>query len=248
MTIKAFVFDAYGTLYDVHSVARVIDDAFPGHSDYITQVWRLKQLEYSWLRSLMGRYEDFLTVSRESLDYTLATLGLEADDALIGRLIAAYDNLSLYPEAKDALGVLNNYRRAILSNGSPGMLNALVRNTGLEDYLDAVMSVDDAAVFKPDRRAYELVQERLGVRPEEVVFISSNGFDVAGARSFGFNVVRIERVSPASLRDELLGGGPIGPAALFRALRTQHETLGFHPHAVVDSLLALPGLADSFEW
>jgi 2-haloacid dehalogenase len=247
MTIKAFVFDAYGTLYDVQSVSRVINSAFPDHSDYITQVWRLKQLEYSWLRSLMGRYEDFLTVTRESLDYTLGTLGLEADEALIGRLIHAYDNLSPYPEAKQALAALKDRQRAILSNGSPGMLDALVRNTGLDGYLDAVISVDAKKVFKPDPRAYELVQERLGVRPGEVVFVSSNGFDVAGARGFGFKVVRIERVSPASLRSELLSVAPIGPAAMFRALRMQAETLGLPPHAVVDSLLALPGVVDMFE-
>src|ERR1700687_5708506 len=199
MTIKAFVFDAYATLYDVQSVSRVIEAAFPGHGEYITQVWRLKQLEYSWLRSLMGRYEDFLTVSRESLDYTLGTLGLAAEEALIGRLIDAYNNLSPYPEATEALAALKNYRRAILSNGSPGMLDALVRNTGLDGYLDAVISVDANKVFKPDPRAYELVPARLNVRPEEVVFVSSNGFDVAGARSFGFRVARIERVTPAAL-------------------------------------------------
>lgn len=244
MTIKAFVFDAYGTLYDVQSVSRVIDAAFPEHGEYITQVWRLKQLEYSWLRSLMGRYEDFLTVSRESLSYTLGTLGLAADDTLLGRLVDAYDNLSPYPEAKEALAGLKDYRRAILSNGSPGMLDALVRNTGLDFYLDAVISVDASKVFKPDPRAYELVQARLGVRPEEVVFVSSNGFDVAGARSFGFKVARIERLTSASLRAELLGDAPIGPAAMFRALRMQTEALGLPAHAVVDSLLALPGLSE----
>jgi 2-haloacid dehalogenase len=244
MTTKAFVFDAYGTLYDVQSLSRAVNAAFPEHGDYITQVWRLKQLEYSWLRSLMGRYEDFLTVSRESLAYTLGTLGLTADDALLGRLLDAYGNLSLYAEAKDALAALTSYRRAILSNGSPGMLNALVRNTGLDGYLDAVISVDANKVFKPHVRAYELVEERLNVRPDEVVFVSSNGFDVAGARSFGFKVARIERVTPAALRAELLSGAPIGPATMFRALRMQTEALGLPAHAVVDSLLALPGLAE----
>jgi 2-haloacid dehalogenase len=245
--IKAFVFDAYGTLYDVQSVTRVIDAAFPAHSEYITQVWRLKQLEYSWLRSLMGRYEDFRSVTRESLDYTLATAGLAADEGLIGRLLDAYDNLSPYPEAEQALTALADYRRAILSNGSPAMLDALVRNSGLDHHLDAVISVDAKRAYKPDPRAYELVQERLGVQPQEVVFVSSNGFDVAGARAFGFNVVRIERVTPAALHGELTSGAPIGPGAMFRALRTQNEALGLTAHVAVDSLLALPRLPKSPE-
>ena len=247
MKIKAFVFDAYGTLYDVQSITHAVDVAFPGHGEYITQVWRLKQLEYSWLRSLMGRYEDFLTVSRKSLEYTLGTLGLAPEAAVVGCLIDAYNDLSPYPEALEALAALKNYRRAILSNGSPGMLDALVRNTGLDSHLDAVMSVDGSKAFKPDPRAYELVTERLNVRPEEVVFVSSNGFDVAGARSFGFRVARIERVTPAVLRGELLSGANIGPAAIYRALRTQAETLGLPAHAVVDSLLALAGLVETFE-
>ena len=170
-------------------------------------------------------------------------MGLAADDTLLHRLVDAYDNLSPFPEAKEALAVLKDYRRAILSNGSPGMLDALV-DTGLDLYLDAVISVDANKVYKPDPRAYELVQARLNVRPEEVVFVSSNGFDVAGARSFGFKVARIERLTPASLRAELLSDAPIGPAAMFRALRMQTETLGLPAHAVVDSLLALPGLAE----
>jgi 2-haloacid dehalogenase len=245
MAIKAIVFDAYGTLYDVQSVAGVTDAAFPGHGAYITQVWRLKQLEYTWLRSLMGRYEDFRAVTRDSLSYTLGTLGLTADAALFGRIVDAYNALAPYTEATQALGGLAKYRLAILSNGSPDMLDALVRNSGLDRYLEAVISVDAKKAYKPDPRAYELVQERLGVRPDEVVFVSSNGFDVAGAKSFGFKVVRIERVTPASLREDLEGGASIGPATMFRALRTQTERLGFTPDAVVDSLLALPDLMPS---
>jgi 2-haloacid dehalogenase len=245
MTIKAIVFDAYGTLYDVQSVASVTDAAFPGQGEYITQVWRLKQLEYTWLRSLMGRYEDFRAVTREALNYTLGTLGLDADPVLFDRIVDAYNTLSAYPEAAEALSGLAEYRLAILSNGSPDMLDALVRNSGLDRYLEAVISVDAKKAYKPDPRAYELIQERLGVRPEEVVFVSSNGFDVAGARSFGFKVARIERVTPAILRQELVRGAPIGPATMFRALRMQTEALGFAPDAVVDSLLALPGLIAS---
>ena len=245
MTIKAIVFDAYGTLYDVQSVASATDAAFPGRGDYITQVWRLKQLEYTWLRSLMGRYEDFRTVTRDSLTYTLGTLGLAADTALSDRIVDAYNTLSPYPEAEQALNQLARYRLAILSNGTPDMLNALVRNSGLDRYLKAVISVDAKKAYKPDPRAYELVQERLGVRPEEVVFVSSNGFDIAGAKSFGFKVARIERVTPAALRQELGSGAPIGPATMFRALRMQTEALGFMPDAVVNSLLALPDLVET---
>jgi 2-haloacid dehalogenase len=246
MTIKAVVFDAYGTLYDVQSVAAVTEAAFPGHGEYITQIWRLKQLEYSWLRSLMRDYADFRTVTRDSLSYTIGTLGLDAEPALIERVVAAYDSLSPYPEAAEALGRLAGYRRAILSNGSPDMLDALVRNTGLDRHLEAVISVDARKVYKPDPRAYELVQDRLGVSPDQVVFVSSNGFDVAGARRFGFKVARIERVAPALLRQDLTGGGAIGPATMFRALRTQTEVLGLAPGAVVDQLLALPDLVRAF--
>jgi 2-haloacid dehalogenase len=238
--IKAIVFDAYGTLYDTQSVAAATEAAFPGHGEYITQVWRLKQLEYSWLRSLMGRYEDFRTTTRDSLKYTLATLGLRPEPALLDRIVDAYNALSPYPEAKAALGRLANYRLAILSNGSPDMLDALVRNSGLDGTLEAVISVDARKVYKPDPRAYELVQERLGVRPREVAFISSNGFDVAGAKCFGFNVARIERVTSADLQQEMASGAPIGPGPMFRALRTQTEVLGFTPDGVVGSLLALP--------
>ncbi len=242
--IKAFVFDAYGTLYDIQSVAGATEAAFPGHGEYITQVWRLKQLEYTWLRSLMGRYEDFQAVSRASLSYTLDTIGLPADAALIDRIVDAYNHLSLYPDAVEALGALAGFRLAILSNGSPAMLDALVRNTGLDRCLEAVISVDTRQVYKPDPRAYELVQERLGCDKGEVVFVSSNGFDAAGARSFGFKVARVERVTPAALRQELGSGAPIGPATMFRALRMQTEVLSHVPNAVVSSLRALPGLVD----
>ena len=197
MTVTTIVFDAYGTLYDVHSVASATEAAFPAHGDTITQVWRLKQLEYAWLRSMMGRYADFRTVTLESLRYTLDTLGLPADAALLDRIVDAYNELTPYPDATEALSQLSQYRRAILSNGSPAMLRALVRNSGLDRHLDAVISVDAKRAYKPDPRAYEPVPERLGIPPDEVLFISSNGFDVAGAKSFGFKVARIERVTPA---------------------------------------------------
>lgn len=240
--IRAIVFDAYGTLYDVQSVEGVTNEAFPGHGEFITQVWRLKQLEYTWLRSMMGVYEDFWTVTKDSLAFTLTTLGLQADTALFERIAEAYNSLASYPEAVPALRSLSRYHRAILSNGSPEMLHALVRNSGLEPVIETIISVDAKKVFKPDPRAYALVEEETGFRPENVLFVSSNGFDISGAKSFGFHVARIERITPASLRKELQGG-QIGPLTMFKALRTQAENLGFPPDFVVNSLSGLPALA-----
>ncbi len=240
--IKALVFDAYGTLYDTQSVAAATEAAFPGYGEYITQVWRLKQLEYAWLRSLMGRYEDFWTVTRDSLAYTLDTIGLSPAPALLDDVANAYNHLHAYPDAEAALGALSGYRRAILSNGSPAMLDALVRNSVLHRHLEATLSVDGRRVFKPDPRAYELVKEHLGVGPDEVLFVTSNGFDVAGAKSFGFRVARIERVTPAVLRSEVAGAGAVGPTAMFKALRTQVEALGFRADVTVGSLSELAGV------
>src|SRR5262249_47936499 len=121
MTINAIVFDAYGTLYDIQSVADVTEEAFPGYGDIITQIWRIKQLEYSWLRSLMRRYEDFSVVTRESLAYTLRILGLEHDSDAFDRIMEKYLHLDLYPDAKTTLAALRGRKLAILSNGSPDM-------------------------------------------------------------------------------------------------------------------------------
>ncbi|MGO4675325.1 haloacid dehalogenase type II [Bosea sp. 2YAB26] len=226
MALKALVFDAYGTLFDVQSVAGVTDEAFPGHGETITQIWRLKQLEYTWLRALMGRYEDFWTVTRDSLDFTLATFGLAPPPDLIARIAAAYDALALYPEARQALEELAGFRLAIFSNGSPAMLKRLVAQAGIDELLEAVISVDEIGVYKPDPRGYELVEKRLGLAREEILFVSSNGFDIAGAKAYGFTVARIERIPATALRAELAAPGGIGPTALFKALRMQPERLG----------------------
>ncbi len=239
MRVRAVVFDAYGTLYDVQSAAQAAEAAFPGYGDTIT---RMKQLEYSWLRSLMGRYQDFRVVTRDSLRYTIETLGLTADGAVLDRVAAAWDCLLPYPDAEAALAELKGYRRAILSNGSPAMLGALVRHSGLDRHLDAVISVDAARAYKPDPRAYALVGEQLGVAPAEVVFVTANGFDIAGAASFGFTVVRVERVVATSPSD----AGRTA-AALFQALRMRSEVLGFAPDAVVASLLDLPNVVAALD-
>ena len=163
MTIKAVVFDAYGTLYDVQSVAAITEEAFPGYGEIITQVWRIKQLEYSWLRSLMRRYEDFSVLTRESLAYTLRILGKTYDEGVFARLMEKYLYLDLYPDGKAALVALKGRKLAILSNGSSDMLNALVCNSGLDRVLDATISVDSKRIFKPAPDAYMLIEEMLGV-------------------------------------------------------------------------------------
>jgi 2-haloacid dehalogenase len=246
MRIKALVFDAYGTLYDTQSVSAVTDRAFPGRGEYITQLWRMKQLEYTWLRSMMGRYEDFWTITRDALSYTLATLGLEADEAHFEAIAQAYNQLSPYPDAEDALTGLGSYRRAIFSNGSPAMLGALTRHSGFDRHLETVMSVDAKRIFKPDPRAYELVEETMGVSPDEVLLVSSNGFDVSGAKSFGFKVARIERVSPAALSAEIAAAPVIGPQTMFKAVRMQSEALGWSADYTIGSLKELPALAASW--
>ena len=195
MTIKAVVFDAYGTLYDIQSVASVTEQAFPGYGEVITQIWRMKQLEYTWQRSMMQRYEDFSVVTRESLVYSLKLLGLAYSDAVFERIMDKYVHLDLYPDAKAALAALSGHKLAILSNGSTQMLNDLVKNTGLDQVLDATISIDSERIFKPAPQAYTLIEKKLGVKPGEVIFVSSNPFDVAGAKSFGLNVAWIERVA-----------------------------------------------------
>lgn len=242
--MTTFVFDAYGTLFDVHSVASATEEAFPGHGDAITQVWRMKQLEYTWLRSLMGRYEDFWQVTRESLDYTLSTLGLEASPEQFATVLDAYLHLSPYPEAREALQALrrDGHRLAILSNGSQAMLDALVRNTDFDGLLDAVISVDDKRIFKPSPESYSLVETRLGVQPDDVVFVSCNPFDVSGATAFGFKVAWIERVPETMLALELRSADVIGPGTMFKVMRMRPDTFGLDPVVRIHALTELAGL------
>ncbi|TWB06290.1 haloacid dehalogenase type II [Bradyrhizobium stylosanthis] len=242
MPIKAVVFDAYGTLYDIQSVAEITEDAFPGYGEIITQVWRIKQLEYAWLRSLMRRYQDFAAVTRDSLAYTLRMLGLAYDNAAFERVIEKYLHLDLYPDATSALAALKPRKIAILSNGSPDMLGALVRNTALDRLLDATISVDAKKVFKPAPQAYELIGETFGTAPNEVLFVSSNPWDAAGAKSFGLNVAWIERVTPEAMALACVENELVAPLTMFRAIRTQMDELGFAPDHHVRSLSELPGI------
>ena len=245
VTIKAIVFDAYGTLYDVQSVADVTEDAFPGYGGIITQVWRIKQLEYTWLRSLMRRYQDFSQVTRDSLAYTLRSLGLEYDDDTFARIIDKYLHLDLYPDALAALSAMKDRKLAILSNGSPDMLGALVRNSGLDRLLDATISVDAKKIFKPSPEAYTLIEEVLHVPPAEVLFISSNPWDACGAKAFGLNVAWIERVSPEAMALACIESETLPPLTMFKILRTQMDELGVAPDHRIHSLSELPALVSA---
>jgi 2-haloacid dehalogenase len=191
--IKAVVFDAYGTLFDVHTVAVKSEQEFPGKGRQISEVWRQKQLEYTWLRSLMGRYQDFWHVTDEALAFTLKELGLEASSELRASILDEYLRLNPYPEVPEALRAMGERKLAILSNGSPKMLNQVVANAGLDEVFSAVISVDELKIFKPFMGVYQLASAKLGIPREEILFISSNAWDAAAAKVFGFQVCWINR-------------------------------------------------------
>ena len=190
MQPEAFVFDAYGTLYDVHSVAARCESCWPGKGAQLSQLWRAKQLEYTWQRSLMQRYVPFSTLTREALAYSCEALKLELSVAQMEGLMGEYTNLALYPDVIPTLKALNT-RKAILSNGSPDILLPLVKNSGLQ--LDAVVSVDELKIFKPAPQVYELAAQKL--RTKDVGFVSANCWDAMGAKSYGFKVYWINRSS-----------------------------------------------------
>jgi len=247
VTIKAVVFDAYGTLYDVQSVATVTEEAFPGYGEIITQIWRIKQLEYTWLRSLMRRYQDFSVITRDSLAYTLRVLGLEYERGVFEHIMDKYLHRDLYPDAAAALAAMGDRKLAILSNGSTGMLDALVANSGLGRVLDATISVDAKQTFKPAPDAYSLIEETLGLPPEQVLFVSSNPWDVCGAKAFGLNVAWIERVTPEAMALACVKSDFVAPLTMFKAIRTQMDELGLEPDHRIHTLAELPCLVAAHE-
>jgi 2-haloacid dehalogenase len=192
--VVACVFDAYGTLFDIGSVARGVRDELGDRHAALSELWRAKQLQYTWLRSLTGQHADFWQVTGEALDYAMSSLGLE-DAALRERLMERYLRISAYPEVPAALERLRagGMKLAILSNGTPAMLAAATRNAGIEHLLDAVLSVEEVGVFKPDPRVYDLAPRRLGVRKEAICFVSSNGWDAWSAKAFGLRVLWCNR-------------------------------------------------------
>ena len=192
--IKACVFDAYGTLFDINAPVANFRDEIGEKADELTEIWRAKQLAYSWLRSLMGDYADFWAVTGDALDFAMRRLEMDDPD-LRERLMTSYKTLDAYPDALDVLTALKRrgLATAILSNGSPDMLTPAVEHAGLAGVLDSVISVDRLRLFKPDPRVYQLAVDELGAGREEICFLSANAWDVAGAAFFGLNVVWINR-------------------------------------------------------
>jgi 2-haloacid dehalogenase len=212
--ISALVFDAYGTLFDVHSVARRAEAIFPGKGAALSSAWRAKQLEYSWLRTLMDRYENFDRVTRAALEWSIESLGLRADAAAMDSLIEQYRRLDPFPEVRATLERLAQRRPlAILSNGHPLMLEAVVDHNDLRElFRGGILSVDRARRFKPEPSVYAIAENALGMPRAVVGFVSSNGWDAAGAKAFGFRAYWVNR-----------GGAPVErldapPDAILRGL------------------------------
>ena len=216
--IKALVFDAYGTLFDVHSVIATCNQHFPEQGPALSKAWRAKQLEYTWLRSLMGRYEDFWQVTEAALVFACKTLNLPSPPATRAELMEAYLHLDPYPEVLPSLKALSNYPLAILSNGSPRMLQAAVESAGLRGIFSYVLSVDTVKIYKPSPRVYELATQKMGVAASAIGFVSSNSWDVIGAKAAGLWTCWVNR-----------SGAP-------------EDELGFLPDARANTLADLAGL------
>ena len=205
--IAVCVFDAYGTLFDVTAAAARLKPKLGDKSGQLAELWRRKQLEYTWLRSLMGRYEDFWQVTSDSLGYALDAVGL-ADPALRAQLMQLYLTLDAYPEVKPTLERLKTAKMqtAILSNGTQTMLVAAAKNAGIYTLLDQILSVETLATYKPNPAVYQLAVDRLGVPAARICYLSSNAWDVEGAAAFGFRVVWVNRLG---LPREVLPGEPV---------------------------------------
>ena len=195
--MRAFVFDAYGTLFDVYSVTALCEALFPGNGAALAQMWRAKQLQYSVLRSLMDRYEEFARVTQDALVYSARALKVDLTAEKRSRLVDAYMTLDAFPDAKPALRRLKSMglQLAILSNGSPAMLKAATDSAGIADLLDAVISVDEVRIFKPSPRVYALAATRLRLPEREIGFVSSNSWDINGAGAAGLTTFWIQRAA-----------------------------------------------------
>ena len=218
--IKAWVFDAYGTLFDPFSVQRKAESIYPGQGEALTRLWRSRQLEYTWLRSLMNRYADFWQVTREALVYACRSLGFRCEAPLREELVQEYLRLDVYADVAAGLAALSGQRRAILSNGSPGMLEAVVEHARLKNEFAILLSVDKVKTYKPSPAVYQLAVEALTMKKNEIGFVSANYWDAAGAATFGFPAFWLNRTK--SVPDEL-GTAPCATLAGLSELVTQLE-------------------------
>ena len=225
MVVKICVFDAYGTLFDVNAAARQAAseperEALAARWPALANDWRLKQLQYTWLRTITGSHADFWKITEDSLDWALEATGLDGDANLRRRLLDLYHGLGAFPEVYETLVRLRQYelQTAVLSNGSPGMLRGAVESAGIGGMLDEVLSVESVGVFKPDPRVYDLVQDRFDCARNEVLFASSNGWDAASAAGYGFVSVWVNRA------DEPM------------------DRLPWHPAKIVPNLSSIPDL------
>ena len=218
MPVRAFVFDAYGTLLDVHAAVSRYRDAAGPDADRFSEIWRLKQLEYAWLLSAAGHYVDFWTLTARALDHAFARCP-SVDRALRPALLDCYFKLDAFPDAREALAALKakELKTAILSNGSPAMLGAAVENAKLGGDLDAVFSVDAIRLYKPRAEVYALVTAAFAVAPADVAFVSSNRWDVMGATAFGFRCVWVNR---ANMPEEYPEFAPVKVVRELSALAT----------------------------
>ena len=228
MAITTCIFDAYGTLFDVAAAAREAAaepgrEAFAQHWQKVANDWRLKQLQYTWLRAVAGAHTDFWEVTQNGLDWALEAFGLQGDPDLREHLLALYWELSAYPEVPDMLVKLKaaGMNTAILSNGSPDMLTGAVDSAGVQEFLDDVLSVEDVQIFKPAAAVYDLVGKRFNCAKDEVLFVSSNGWDAGCATGYGFTTAWVNRA-----------GEPV-------------DRLPWTPHHILSDLTSIPDLTSS---
>ena len=217
--VRACVFDAYGTLFDVNSAAARESDALGEKWQPLADLWRSKQLQYTWLRSLAGNHVDFWQLTGDALDFSMASLKLN-DPALRRRLMDLYLHLGTYPEVSHTVTRLKagGMKLAVLSNGSPAMLAAAVQSAGISTLMDAVISVEEVGIYKPHPSVYQLAVDRLHLDPGEICFVSSNGWDAFSAKAFGFRVVWCNRFAQVPERIPALPDGEIPDLAGLPAL------------------------------
>ena len=191
--IKAIIFDAYGTLFDVNSAAEKSKDKIGDKWDIFSNYWRTTQLEYTWLRTLMNRHEDFWKITEDSLDKSMAVFDI--DPLMRSELLDLYKVLSTFPEVNEALNKLKekNYKLAILSNGTPALLNQLVKSNNLENIFNDIFSIEEVKVYKPHSNVYNIPVEKYQIQRNEIVYLSANTFDVSGSGNYGFNPVWVNR-------------------------------------------------------